>query len=164
MLLAGGVAAALGGCSSSQNELSDAELRPQASWTAEEQQIVDVYANFREELGQATAMKEGDLSAVTQRSSPRLADALVDTIVANRSVGNLIEGSYVFTPLSVTIDGEDATLLLCAWDQTYLVNEGEQLSEVPDEPTTATVDMNRVDGQWLVNGLFDGEGQPCELT
>lgn len=158
------VAVAVAGCSSSQNELSAEELRPQASWTAEEQQIVDLYTTFREELGQATSMKDGDLSAVTDLSSPRLSEALTDTIVGNRSVGNLIEGDYVFTPLSVTIDGEDAKLLLCAWDQTYMVNEGDQLTEVPEEPTTATVDMNFTEGQWLVNGLFDGEGQPCDLT
>ncbi len=152
-------------CSSSTAELTNDELTPPAAWNADEQQVIETYATFRSELTEATRTKEGDLSAAVELASPRLAEALVDNITADRSVGNLIEGRYDFAPLSVTFASEDAAqILTCAWDQTYVINEGEPGSEIPDGPTTAKVDMNFADGRWVVNGIFAGEGQPCELS
>ncbi len=125
--------------------------------------MIDAFSTFRAELTRATSTKDGDLDTVEALSSPRLGEALLDNIVGDRSVGNIVLGDYDFTPLSVTFDDGDAQLLLCAWDQTYVSNEGEQLSDIPDAPSTAKVDMMSADERWLVNGLFEGDGQPCQL-
>ncbi|MEZ5374931.1 MAG: hypothetical protein R2733_00370 [Acidimicrobiales bacterium] len=159
------MASAAVACSSGNvDELSADQLNPPASWTSEEQVILDVYSTFRTELTDATATKDGDLDPVFDLASPRLAEALEEVIVGDRSVGNVVRGTYDFTPLSVTMVADDeAEILMCAWDQTYVYNEGEQLSEVPEAPETAKVDMKLMEGVWLVNGIFDGAGQTCEL-
>ncbi|MEZ5229158.1 MAG: hypothetical protein R2710_21565 [Acidimicrobiales bacterium] len=158
------MASAAVACSSGNvDELSADQLNPPASWTSEEQVILDVYSTFRTELTDATATKDGDLDPVFDLASPRLAEALEEVIVGDRSVGNVVRGTYDFTPLSVTMVADDeAEILMCAWDQTCL-QRGRAAQRGPEAPETAKVDMKLMEGVWLVNGIFDGAGQTCEL-
>ena len=151
-------------CSSSEPDVDLASLRPPESWTSEQQEVIDAYGTFRTELSSTTATLDGDLSVLESLSTPRLGEALVDTLVGGRSVGEIITGPYEFTPLDVTFSDDDTSVLtICAWDQTVVSNEGDQLTEIPEGPTTAKVEMQRPDAAWLVNGIFDGEGVDCEL-
>lgn len=142
-----------------------ADLEPPTAWTDEEQAVIDTYARFRSELTEITKSIDGDLDRVLVLATPRLSEGLTETITAQRSVGDLIDGRYQFQPLAVDLgtDGE-AQLTICSWDQTFVVNEGEQLTPIPEGPTTARVDLDEGEnGGWLVNGIFEGEGQDCTL-
>lgn len=142
-----------------------ADLDPPDSWTVEEQEVIDTYARFRSQLTEVTKTIDGDLDRVLVLTTPRLGEGLTEMVSGQRAVGDLIDGSYSFVPLAVSFDvDQEAQLLVCSWDQTYVINEGDQLTDVPDGPTTATVDLHEQDdGTWLVNGIFETEGVPCQL-